>query len=148
MNHFDSAEKIKDDYDMHPEYCNGCMCNRLADHFNKMHNKLPIEPVVPETEEYFRNSRDAKIFFDINKQPLLNLHEGQNKYYVLSVGNANMGTPIVTIAGAPENICYRLPDQLKDWAMTVSGMAMAGEKLFPSEVVFTRLGNQYYADIL
>lgn len=148
MNHFDSAEKIKDDYDMHPEYCNGCMCNRLADHFNKMHNKLPIEPVVPETEEYFRNSRDAKIFFDINKQPLLNLHEGQNKYYVLSVGNANMGTPIVTIAGALENICYRLPDQLKDWAMTVSGMAMAGEKLFPSEVVFTRLGNQYYADIL
>ena len=148
MNHFESAERIKDDYDMHPEYCNGCMCNRLADHFKKMHNKLKIEPVVPETEDYFRNSRGAKIFFDINKQPLLDLHEGQNKYYVLSVGTANMGAPIVTIAGTPENRCYRLPNQLKDWAMTVAGMAMTGENLFPAEVVFTRLGNQYYANIL
>ena len=148
MNHFMCTDEIKTNFDMHPEYCNGCMCSRLSDHFNKMRNKLPIESVVPETDEYFRNSRGAKVFFDIIKQPFLNLHEGKNKYYVLSVGNADTSTPIVTIKGTPENMCYRLPDQLKEWAMIVSGMAMMGDNLFPAEVIFTKIGNHYFADIL
>lgn len=148
MNHFMCTDEIKINFDMHPEYCNGCMCSRLSDHFNKMRNKLPIESVVPETDEYFRNSRGAKVFFDISKQPFLNLHEGKNKYYVLSVGNADTSTPIVTIKGTPENMCYRLPDQLKEWAMTLSGMAMIGDNLFPAEVIFTKIGNHYFADIL
>ena len=76
------------------------------------------------------------------------MHEGKNKYYVLSVGNADTGTPIVTIKGTPENMCHRLPDQLKEWAMTVSGIAMMGDNLFPAEVIFTKIGNHYFADIL
>ena len=148
MNHFKNVEQINQDFDMQPEYCNGCMCNRLAEHFQRMHNKLSFEPVIPETNEYFQNNRGAKIYFDINKQPVLKLKEGKNKFYILSVGNSKEGCPLVTIADEPENICYRLPPQLGEWAMTVTGMAMMGENLFPSEVVITKNNNRYYADIL
>lgn len=148
MNHFKSADEIQKDFDMHPEYCNACMCRRLEEYFNRIHSKLPVEPVVPETEEYFRNSRGAKVYFDDNRQPELKIVEGHNKYYVLSVGNSNAGIPLVTIENKPENMCFRLPKQLSEWAMTVIGMANMGENLFPSEVVFSLINGRYYADIL
>lgn len=148
MNHFKSADEIQKDFDMHPEYCNACMCRRLEEHFNRIHSKLPVEPVVPKTEEYFRNSRGAKVYFDDNRQPELKIVEGHNKYYVLSVGNSNAGIPLVTIENKPENMCFRLPKQLSEWAMTVIGMANMGENLFPSEVVFSLINGRYYADIL
>lgn len=148
MNHFESADEIMKDFEMLPEYCNACICNRLQEHFERMHSKLPVEPVVPETKEYFRNNRGAKIYFDISRQPEIKIVEGHNKYYVLSVGNSKEGTPLVTIAGNPENMCFRLPNQLCEWALTVIGMANMGENLFPSEVVFTKVNEKIYADIL
>ena len=148
MNHFKSADEIQKDFDMHPEYCNACMCRRLEEHFNRIHNKLPVEPVVPETDEYFRDNKGAKIYFDVNKQPELVINEGHTKYLVLSVGFDKDGNPLATIASEPENKCFRLPEQLSEWAMTVIGMANMGENLFPSEVVFNLINGRYYADIL
>ena len=113
-----------------------------------MSPKLSIKPIIPETDEYFRNSRGARIYFDINKQPILKLKEGQNRLYILSVGNSKEGYPLATIADDPENICYRLPIQLSEWAMTVARKAMMGEKLFPAEVVITKIKGKYYAGIL
>ncbi len=69
-------------------------------------------------------------------------------FFVFSVGISADGYPLVTINGENEKICYKLPIQLQEWAMTVVGMAMFGERLFPSEVIFTKNGNKYYADIL
>lgn len=148
MNHFKSADEIQKDFDMHPEYCNTCMCRRLEEHFNSIHSKLPVEPVVPETDEYFRDNKGAKIYFDVNKQPELVINEGHTKYLVLSVGFDKDGNPLATIASEPENKCFRLPEQLSEWAMTVIGMANMGENLFPSEVVFSLINGRYYADIL
>lgn len=42
MNHFENVEQIKLNFDMQPEYCNRCMCLRLAKHFQIMQEKLPI----------------------------------------------------------------------------------------------------------
>lgn len=148
MNHFKSADEIQKNFDMHPEYCNACMCSRLEEHFGRIRNKLSVEHVVPETDEYFRNSRGAKVYFDDKRQPELKIDEGHNKYYILSVGNSNAGNPLVTIENKPENMCFRLPEQLSEWAMTVIGMANMGENLFPSEVVFSLINGRYYADIL
>lgn len=148
MNHFKSADEIQKDFDMHPEYCNTCMCRRLEEHFNRIHSKLPVEPVVPETEEYFRNSRGAKVYFDINKQPKLQLEYGEKKLHVLSVGRSKEGIPLVTIASEPENLCLRLPYQLDDWVIWAVGMAMQGEKRFPADVIFSKTNDGYYADIL
>ena len=84
----------------------------------------------------------------MERQPILKLDEGHNKLYVLSVGISKEFIPLVTIASEPENICYRLPEQLSEWAMSVIGMAMMGENLFPAEVIFTKNKDKYYADIL
>lgn len=156
MNHFDTAKDIEENFDMQPEYCNSCMCQRVEEYFQRMDNnrpvepiyKLPVNPIYPETEEYFRNRQGAKVYFDINKQPALRQKEGKNCFKVLSVGISKEGLPIVTIEERNENVCYRLPEQLSEWAMTAVGMATMGERLFPSEVVFTKRKNNYYADIL
>lgn len=133
---------------MQPEYYNAFVCERLQERYQMVHNKLPIEPMVDDGEDYFYNQRGAKVYKDISKQPTLPLYEGQNKYYVLSVGFAKNGESLVTISENEEPICYRLPGEYSEWAMTVVGMANMGEKLFPEEVVFSLVGGQYYVDIL
>lgn len=112
-----------------------------------MRNKLPFEPIVDDGQEYFYNQRGAKVYKDINKQPMLPVHDGQNKYYVLSVGFSRNGTPLVTISENNEIVCYRLPGEYGEWAMTVVGMANMGEKFFPEEVVFSVNDGKYYVDI-
>lgn len=39
INKFKTAEEIKEDFEMHPEYCNSCMCSRLQDRFDRVYNK-------------------------------------------------------------------------------------------------------------
>ena len=148
MNHFDTVRDIEKDFDMQPEYSNGCICRRLETHFQQMQNKLPIEPVEPESKDFFRNQQGAKVYFDINRQPVLSLKEGQNRYIVLSVGFFKDKSPLMTVEELPENACYRLPVQLREWAISLAGLANTGINLFPSKVVITKINNQIYADIL
>lgn len=148
MNHFDTVKDIEKDFDMQPEYLNGCICQRLEMYFHQMQNKLPVEPTELETKTFFRNQRGAKVYFDTNRQPVLSLKEGKNSFTVLAVGCSRDGIPLVTIKESPVNTCYRLPVQLGEWAKTLVGMANMGASLFPSEVVFTKINNQIYADIL
>lgn len=51
----------------------------------------------------------------------------------------------------PENeepVCYKLPVEYSEWAMTVVGMANMGENIFPGEAVFSFVYGQYYVDII
>lgn len=137
MNHFSDAEEIRSSkIEMQPEYYNAFVCERLNECYKIMGNKLPIDPIVNDDKDYFYNQRDAKVYKDINKQPLLPLHSGQNEFYVLSVGFSRNGTPLVTISENEKPRCYRLPDEYGDWAMTVVGFTNRGERLFPSKVLF------------
>lgn len=148
MNHFENIDQIHNSgLDMQPEYYNAFVCERLQDRYRIMRNKLPFEPIVDDGQEYFYNQRGAKVYKDINKQPMLPLHYGQNKYYVLSVGFSRNGTPLVTIFENNEIVCYRLPGDYSEWAMTVVGMTNMGEKFFPEEVVFSVNNGKYYVDI-
>lgn len=148
MNHFNSAKDIEQDFDMQPEYCNSCICQRLETHFEQMKNKLPVEPVKDQEKDFFRNRRGAKVYHDVDRQPILKLTKGKNAFVALSVGIAKGGIPLVTIEASPENLCYRLPIQLSEWAKTLVSMANAGDDLLPAEVVFTKAGNRIYADII
>ena len=67
---------------------------------------------------------------------------------VLSVGMDKSGIPLITISNDGNPICYRLPEELSDWAYMIIGMANRGANLFPSQVVFTKMKNKYFADIL
>lgn len=148
MNQFDTVDDMKEEFDMMPEYCNSCMYSRLERYFGKMENKLPVEPIIAETEESYRNQRGGKVYFDTDKQPFLPLREGENKYNVLSVGFSGEKVPLVTIEEKNENICYRLPAQLYKWALTLVAMSSMGTNLFPSEVIFTKKDSHVYVDIL
>lgn len=148
MNHFENIEDMRRQLDLQPEYYNSFVCERLQERYQMMHNKLPIEPIADNDEDYFYNQKGAKVFKDIERQPMLPLYEGQNKYYVLSVGFSGNGSPLVTTFENEEPVCYRLPEEYSEWAVTVVGMANMGENLFPEEVVFYLVDDEYFVDIL
>lgn len=149
MAHFENAEQLANEQlEMQGEYFNGYVCRQLSDYFNRRRSKLPIDLIDKNNDEYFLNRRGAKVYFDITKQPILQIAEGSQTETVLSVGMDKSGIPLITISNEDNPICYRLPEELSDWALTAIGMANMGENLFPSQVVFTKDKNRYFADIL
>lgn len=149
MNHFTSVEEIeKHNIDMHGEYFNSRVCDSLAGYYKRMGNRLPLEPISTGAKDYFFNGKGAKIFFDSRHQPLLKLTNGFYKCNVLSIGLSSEGVPLATIAELKGNHCYRLPNDLSEWAMTLVGLANMGVNMFPVEVVFTEHNGKFYADVL
>lgn len=133
---------------MQGEYFNGFVCKQLEDYFDRRRNKLPIEPIMDTNKEFFINNRGAKVFFDIEKQPIFPINEGSQTAMVLSVGMSNMALPLITVLKDEKPVCYRLPQELSDWAYTVIGIANMGENLFPAQVTFSKINGRYCADIL
>lgn len=149
MAHFENAEQLANEQlEMQGGYFNGYVCQQLSDYFDHRRSKLPIDLIEKNDDEYFLNCRGAKVYFDITKQPILQIVEGSQTEAVLSVGMDKSGIPLITISNEGNPICYRLPEELSDWALTAIGMANMGENLFPSQVVFTKEKNRYFADIL
>ena len=79
---------------------------------------------------------------------MISIPEGKIKYKVLSVGFDNDMIPLVTVEEQGIPMCYRLPIQLAKWAFTMVALANSGESLLPSEMLFAKRNNQYFADIL
>ena len=148
LNHFESVEQLRANIDMQGEQFNAFACGQLARYFDQRRCKLPIEPVIPFDEESYLNERGGKVYFDSRKQRLLPLHEGSQIFDVLSVGVDRKFTPTVTILKDGESECFRLPNELSEWACSVIGMAAMGMNLFPAKVIFSNVNERYYADIL
>lgn len=149
MNHFESVKEIEAiEYRLHAEYFNASVYEELNKYFTRTHSKLPIEPVVMESEEYFIGQRGQKIYVDASKQHLLQFEEAQRTYNVLSVGFSKNNIPNITVSEGGKNIYYSIPQELFDWAMTCVGFANMGQNLFPSKVVFTKRDGKMYADLL
>lgn len=60
---------------------------------------------------------------------MLPLYEGQNKWYVLSAEFSGNGLSLVMMPENEEPVCYKLPVEYSEWAMTVVGMANKGENI-------------------
>lgn len=154
MNHFEDVDEIKNNkIDMQGEYFNTYACECLSGYFKRMRNKLlrnklPIEVILNDSKDYFLNQRGAKIFFDINRQPILRFVNGRCKSEVLSIGFSRECVPLATVTEDGEIKCYRLPEDLGEWAMTMVRLANMGTNMFPSEVVFSKHEGKCYADIL
>lgn len=54
---------------------------------------------------------------------------------------------MVTVLKDGEPVCYRLPEELSEWACKVVGMVAMGMKMFPSKVTFSKIVGKYYVDI-
>lgn len=148
MSHFDSVEEIKNDIDLQGEYFNGHVCAHLADYYERMRNKLPIDFVSDTERECFQNQKGADVYFDINKQPQLDIGKEEIVCVVLSVGINREMIPLVTVAEENKAKCYRLPMGLAEWAINLVGLANVGENPFPAKVMFFRNHDGYYGDIL
>lgn len=147
MNHFKDIEEVRRELDMQPEYYNAIVCQCLQKQYKIMRNKLPIDLIVDDGVEYFLNQKGAKVYKNINEQPTLPLLEGQNKYYVLSVGFFQNGVPLVTINENDKPVCYRMPNEYSEWAMAMVKMANMGERLFPKDICFSVINGKYYIDV-
>lgn len=79
---------------------------------------------------------------------MLPLHEGANKYHVLSVGLIKKQTPVVTIMIDGKASCYRIPDEYRNWAFDCMKLSRLGPGLFPSDIIFTLKNKKYFVDIL
>ena len=148
MNHFDSVEQIQADMAMQGEYFNAFACEQLSKYFALRRCKLPMEPVASINKDSFSNQRGSTVYFDSDRQPQLPLYKGSQTFDVLSVAIDRNLTPLVTIPKDGIPVCFRLPEELSEWASSVVGMAAMGMNLFPSKVTFTNVSGKYYADIL
>lgn len=124
-----------------------CLC-KLNDFYERLRNNHAIEPIDINSKDYFFNRCGAKVFIDYNRQPILKLNNLSQEFEVLSIGINSEAIPLITILENDEPMCYRLPCELQEWAMTVVGFSMRGEILFPSKVIFSIVDNKYFADII
>ncbi|EKJ3581647.1 TPA: hypothetical protein ACN1ND_000299 [Enterococcus faecalis] len=133
-----------------PEQFNSLMVMRLQEYFAKMQFGSPVEPtlIIEENKEFYLGSRGQKIFFDENKQPRLTLKKDSQIFEVLAVGMSKKMIPNITVFENNEVICYRIPQNLVDWALQCIMLANSGMKIFPSKVQFTKQGELYFVDIL
>ena len=149
MSGFENAEKIKEKIGMQGEYFNSFACRALLRDYGKKEIKLPIDAITSDCKkEYYFNQRGAKVYFDTHKQPMLTIPNGSISYKVLSVGFDKIMTPLITIEENNVSICYRLPEQLLEWAVTTVAIANEGVNMFPSFVTFTKRNEKYYVDII
>ncbi len=101
-----------------------------------------------EEKGFIVNQKGAKVYMDESKQPVLILQEGSTTKTVLSVGFSKSQKPMATILESEGAICYILPNWYLEWCQTCVGMSMSGMNLFPSDVIFSKHGDKYSADIL
>lgn len=149
MNHFESTEQMyAKDVMIQSEYFNSFACEELSYYFNRRKHKLSIEPIASLNKDFFLNQRGAKVYYDLRKQPLFFINGDSKITDVLSVGISKTGYPLMTILENGQPLCYRLPQDLSEWAYTIVGMADMGEKLFPTQVIFSNANGKYYANIL
>lgn len=149
MNNFENAKQIIDEeLEKQNEYFNRYVCNFLTNYFNHWQNKLPIDFVCKSNKKYFLNRRGAKVYYDITKQPVLQIKEGSKTETVLSIGIHKSGIPLITIFNKNNPVCYQLPNELNDWAYRVIEIANMRENLFPKQVIFTKNENKYFVYIL
>lgn len=104
--------------------------------------------LVVRNKDFIVNRNGAVVFMDESKQPILDFDEGSVVKMVLSIGFSKSRKPLATIQENDGAICYILPDWYMDWCTTYVGLAMSGMNLFPSQVQFSKYGNEYSVDIL
>ena len=125
-------------------YSIGCLQRK----FDEMHNKLFIENITLDEEGCFINQWGAKVYADATKQPGLIIEDGKRECFVFNAGFDMRGIPTITILEDGEYRCYRIPDQLGDWALKLVEFKNMGMEILPATVRFTKQEGKWHADIL
>ncbi|MEC2326359.1 DUF3800 domain-containing protein [Lederbergia lenta] len=154
LNYFNRYESFQDyretSLERHPEFYNTLVITTLEDYFSTMSFKLPINPIT-ENDGIFYNQRGAKCYIDWTKHDFLEIPstESGRIYNVLSVGFfGKMEQPNITVEDNNQVECYLLPLELLNWTIDCVGFSSIGSNVFPSQVKFGVINNQYYAEII
>lgn len=151
LNYFSMFNEIGDfnklSFEQHQ---NNLVVKSLEERFEILRNKLPIEKIKLEENGVYYNQQGAKCFVDYKRHKTLPIEADKGKrFIVLSVGMfGKLEKPCVTILENDEPICYLLPDELAEWAITVISVANIGQNLFPATVEFGIINKQFYAEII
>lgn len=153
LNYFDSFDDIEqyneNNAEQHQINLNYLAVQALNDRFELMKNKLPIEAIKIDEEGAYYNQKGAKCYINYRKHKILCINNQRKKYTVLSVGFfGHMEKACITILDNNNPMCYLLPDELLEWAVSCASLANAGENLFPSIVEFGIIQGRFYAEIL
>ena len=88
------------------------------------------------------------MYIDARKQPGLEIENGMRECDVVNAGMDANGVPTITIKEDDKYMCYRIPEQLKDWVGTIMSLKNRGQDMFPARVRFTLYNRKWYVDIL
>ena len=144
-----SAEEMEKSLEMQGECYDGFARNDLQQYYySRIYNKLKKEPVKPINNEFFYDKWGAKVYIDARKQPGLEIENGMRECDVVNAGMDANGVPTITIKEDDKYMCYRIPEQLKDWVVTIMSLKNMGLDMFPARVRFTKNANKWYADLL
>lgn len=124
MNQFESVEQIQNNIDLQGEYFNAFVCEQLESYFEQRGCKLPIEFVKSVNEKTYINQNGAK------RYSLLPLQEHTQTYDVLSVGVDSNLTPTIVIKKNGKQECFRLPNDLNEWACICNSGCLQRSYLF------------------
>ena len=126
------------------QYCIGCLQGR----FDEMQNKLSRENIELDDEGYFINRWGAKVYADATKQPGLIIENGKRECVVFNAGFDRRGIPTITIKEDGEYRCYRIPDELGEWALNLVALKNIGQEILPAKVVFYLKDCKWNAEII
>lgn len=153
LNYFDSFDDIeqynKNTAEQHQINLNSLAVQALNDRFELIKNKLPIEAIKIDEEEAYYNQKGAKCYINYRKHKILCINNQKKKYTVLSVGFfGHMEKACITILDNNTPMCYLLPDELMEWAVSCTSLANAGVNVFPTDAEFAIIHGRFYAEIL
>lgn len=135
MRGFESAAKLRNVVSECPERLNTIACGMLEDHYRRVMDKpvsrlsIGFVPIISEARE-------------------MSLPEGEKTVNVLSVGYDGLGAPLILVDEGRKATCYRLPNDLCEWAHVLADIAGSDLNVLPSPVLFTTRRGKHYAVIL
>ncbi len=148
FNQYKCVDKLNENIGTKGEEFNVFVCSELEKYYKKLSNKLPLQFAKKDCEEFSLNQRGAKVYNDIRKQPIFKFPVKDVELTVLSVGFNKEMSPLVTILEENVPKCYRFPNEYLDWVMCLVAISNKGTNVLPSKVLFSKIGDKYYADIL
>jgi hypothetical protein len=135
MRGYESAAELRGVVSECPERLNTMACGMLEDHYRRVMDK-PVSGL---------RAGSIPIISEAREMPL---PEGEKAVNVLSVGYDGLWTPLILVDEGKGAACYRLPDDLREWAYGLAGIAGSDINVLPSTVLFTTRCGKHYADIL
>ena len=118
----------------------------------KKEKKTPEAFVVTVTKrkrpagDFYITEQGVKIYYDINRQPLLPITERRKTFHVISLGRHSTGATTCTVLENGAQVCYRMPEELNEWVVNTIWDMVCHDKDRSGNYVFYKENGEYHAE--